>query len=160
MREKEVQVPLIRMKHARACSLGRAVRGGVRQRRQVAKPPEPKYDLKVAPPRNRVWIVSAGAAVIAVSLFVVGLYLWRMMVPTPCGPSELCLGHLPPHHLHRIRAEAVWLVTAVFAFIAVASVLSPDSFRHFIRQGSIEDSYRQTGEIPGHTATGGRPVGL
>jgi hypothetical protein len=126
----------------------------------VVKPPEPKYDLKVGLPRQRVWIVSAGAAVIAVVLFGVGLYLWRMLGPTPCGPAELCRGHLPPHHLHMVRAEAVWLASAVFAFIAAGSALSPDSFRHLIGRGSTEDSYRQSGEIPDHSPSGGPRVGL
>jgi hypothetical protein len=123
----------------------------------VVKLPEPKYGVKVKLPRDRVWIVSAGASVIAVVLFVVGLYLWRMMVSTPCGPPQLCFGHLPPQHLHGLRAEAVWLVSAVFAFIAGASVLWPDSFRRLMsagRRGSIEDSYQQSREIPDHTPRG------
>jgi hypothetical protein len=127
---------------------------------QVVRPPEPKYDLNVGLPRNRLWIMSAGAAVIAVLLFGVGLYLWRMMVPTRCGPAELCLGHLPQHHLHQVRAEGVWLASGVFAFIAAASALWPDPFRHRVRPGSIEDSSGQSGTIPGQSATGGRPVGL
>lgn len=116
----------------------------------------PTYDAKVTPPRHRTWIVSAGSALIAVGLFVVGLYLWRMMGPTPCSPPQ-CVGtHLPPHHLHPTRAEAVWLVSTLFAFVAVGSVLAPESFRHLIGRGSIEEA-SQSGQIPGPLPRGPGP---
>ncbi len=99
------------------------------------------------PPRDRVWIVSVGAGVIAVSLFVVGLILWRMTGVTPYDcPSPGACGAVQHHRLHPTRAEAVWLVSAVFAFIAIASVLRPDSFRHLTppgSRGSLETTYRQ-----------------
>jgi hypothetical protein len=58
---------------------------------------------------------------------------------------------------HGLRAEAVWLVSAVLVFIAGASVLWSDSFRRLMaagRRGSIEDSHRQSREIPDHTPRG------
>jgi hypothetical protein len=104
-----------------------------------------------------VWIVSAGAAIIAAVLFLFGLYLWRMMVLTPddCPFPGAC-GAPQTHHLHATRAEVVWLVSAVFGFIALASVLWPDRLNHIARGTRGDDSNRAP-SIPDHTpAKGGR----
>jgi hypothetical protein len=103
-----------------------------------------KHDGRVVLPKDRVWIVSAGASVVAVVLFVVGMYSWRMMVPTPSAcPYPGACGTLPPHHLHAFRAELVWMLSAASAFIAAVSVVWPDPFRRLVttKHGAIEDSY-------------------
>src|SRR4051812_15541043 len=101
------------------------------------------------PGRHRlVWIVSAGAGFIAAALFIVGLYWWRMLVPTPCQPPPYQCpvgGHLPPHHGHQTLAEAVWIVSTLFGWIALASVLWPDRLNH-ISRGSRESE--DSGESP------------
>jgi hypothetical protein len=116
-----------------------------------------KYDGRVVLPKDRVWIVSAGASVVAVVLFVVGMYSWRMMVPTPSAcPYPGACGTLPPHHLHAFRAELVWMLSAASAFIAAVSVVWPDPFRRLVttKHGAIEDSYGQSNEIPDHPPRG------
>jgi hypothetical protein len=111
------------------------------------------------PKRERlVWIVSAGAALIAGGLFLFGLHLWEMMVPTPsdCPFPGACGAPRPPHHLHATRAEAVWLVSALSAFIAIGAIAAPESFRHLIGRGTLEEA-NQSPDIPDRTpAKGGR----
>ncbi len=75
-------------------------------------------------PRPRPWLIPTAAAVVALALFVAGVVTWRMMPGVrPCPPNSLCFMPLPPHRLHPLRAELLWVASAVFGLIAAGASL-------------------------------------
>jgi hypothetical protein len=62
----------------------------------------------------RHWVGPLILAAVGLALVVVGVIVWRQMsaVP-PCPPGTFCATTEPPHRLHPLRAEALWVVGGV-----------------------------------------------
>jgi hypothetical protein len=74
-------------------------------------------------PLRPPWLVSTIAAAVALALFIAGLLTWRIMPGIPqCSPKTLCF-MLPAHRLHPLRAELLWVASAIFALIAAGMSL-------------------------------------
>jgi hypothetical protein len=75
-------------------------------------------------PSVRRWLIPAVAAA-AVIFFVAGVVVWRMFSSPTVGPSGgiLFLITRPPHRLHPLRAETLWVTSALFALVAISTSL-------------------------------------
>jgi hypothetical protein len=73
---------------------------------------------------RRPWLLPVLASLMAVALLVTGVVTWRMMSPPACRVSGaiFCFAS-PEHRLHPLRAELLWVASAVFALLAVSSGL-------------------------------------
>ena len=71
-------------------------------------------------------LLSVVAAIAAVVLFTAAVVAWHMRSPWPyCPPNAECAAPPPPHHLHPLRAEALWVMSGAFALVAAASAAHP-----------------------------------
>jgi hypothetical protein len=92
----------------------------------VAQPPDGSATGYTGDVRRRPWLIPLTTFVAAITLFVAGIVVWRML-STPLAPKcptvvlGPCLTSVPPHRLHPLRAEVLWAASAVFALIAAGT---------------------------------------
>ncbi|MDX6548224.1 MAG: hypothetical protein QOG33_1774 [Gaiellales bacterium] len=72
------------------------------------------------------WTLPAGALLLAAGLLVAGVLVWRITSTATFCPGALCGIKADQHsQIYPHRAEALWVLSGIFALISLAIVVAP-----------------------------------